>query len=249
LDNAHNLPLHLAVEFGVPLALLVCAAVLLWIKQQRPWRELRPERQLAWAVLAVMGVHSLLEYPLWYGPFQVAVVLSLWVLHAFPAEQVTGAEVINASKPSNDAGTALRPGPVPYTRSLAVLLALLCLLVTWNYWRMSQLYLPWERRAPAYREDTYAKVQDTWFFGGHVDFALLSVTPVTAQTAPVLLELGERLLHFSPEAKVVEKILDAALVLGRDDKVAYYAPRFAAAFPEDYQRWRLAHTQLALPSR
>jgi hypothetical protein len=127
------------------------------------------------------------------------------------------------------------------------LLALLCALVTWNYWRMSQLYLNLDKRAPAYRDDTYAKVQDAWFFGGHVDFALLSVTPVTEQTAPYLLELGERLLHFSPEAKVVEKILDAALVLGRQDKIAYYAPRFAAAFAQDYRRWREAHPQLALP--
>ena len=33
-----------------------------------PGREADPVRQMAWAVLAVIGVHSLLEYPLWYGP-------------------------------------------------------------------------------------------------------------------------------------------------------------------------------------
>jgi hypothetical protein len=33
------------------------------------------------------------------------------------------------------------------------------------------------------------------------------------------------------------------LVLGREDKIAFYAPRFAAAFPEDYQRWRDAHAK------
>ena len=104
-----------------------------------------------------------------------------------------------------------------------------------------------ENRAPAYREDTHNKVQGAWFFSGHIDFAVLSVTPVSQQTAPYLLQLGEHLLHFSPEAKVVEKILDAAIVLQRADKIAQYAPRFAAAFPEDYQRWRAAHVQLALP--
>jgi hypothetical protein len=104
-----------------------------------------------------------------------------------------------------------------------------------------------ENRTPAYREDTHAKVQGVWFFSGHVDFAVLSVTPLTEQTAPYLLQLGELLLHFSPEAKVVEKILDAAIMLQQADKIAFYAPRFAAAFPEDYQRWRTAHAQLALP--
>jgi hypothetical protein len=77
--------------------------------------------------------------------------------------------------------------------------------------------------------------------------SLSSVTPVTEQTAPYLLELGERLLHFSPEAKVVEIILDAALLLQRADKIALYAPRYAAAFPEDYARWRQAHADLVLP--
>ena len=32
---------------------------------------------MAWAVLAVIGLHSLLEYPLWYGPFQIAFGLCL----------------------------------------------------------------------------------------------------------------------------------------------------------------------------
>ena len=107
--------------------------------------------------------------------------------------------------------------------------------------------MPPDKRAPAYRDDTYAKVLDAWFFGGHVDFAVFSVTPVTEQTAPHLLELGERLLHFSPEAKVVAKMLDAALVLQREDKLIFYAPRFAAAFPKDYLRWRQVHPEIRLP--
>ena len=244
LDNAHNLPLQLAVELGLPLALLICALLLVWLLRSKPWAERVPQRQLAWGLLAMVGLHSLLEYPLWYGPFQVAAVLCLWILHAYPAQQSPDAAKTDtpASVPAIDRASKL--GLAHYTRWLAVpLLALLCALVSWNYWRMSQLYMTLENRAPAYRDNTYAKVQDAWFFGGHVDFAVLSVTPVTEQTAPYLLELGERLLHFSPEAKVVEKILDASLVLGREDKIAFYAPRFAAAFPEDYQRWREAHAK------
>jgi O-antigen ligase len=244
LDNAHNLPLQLAVELGLPLALLLCALLLVWLLRNKPWAERVPQRQLAWGLLAMVGLHSLLEYPLWYGPFQVAAVLCLWVLHAYPAQHAGDPAAHAGASAAPTSRLALGTGLRKYARWFAVpVLALLCALVSWNYWRMSQLYLTLDSRAPAYRDNTYAKVQDTWFFGGHVDFAVLSVTPVTEQTAPYLLELGERLLHFSPEAKVVEKILDAALVLGREDKIAFYAPRFAAAFPEDYQRWRQAHAK------
>ena len=51
---------------------------LVW--RARPWRETQPLRQLAWVVLALILVHSLLEYPLWYGPFQIAALLSVWIL-------------------------------------------------------------------------------------------------------------------------------------------------------------------------
>ncbi len=248
LDNAHNLPLQLAVELGLPLALLICALLLWWLLQNKPWAERVPQRQLAWGLLAMAGLHSLLEYPLWYGPFQVATVLCLWVLHAYPAQQAPDPAVADTPASASAAGLSFRPRLALHAGWFAVpMLALVCAMVSWNYWRMSQLYMTAENRAPAYRDDTHSKVQGAWFFSGHVDFAVLSVTPVSEQTAPYLLQLGEQLLHFSPEAKVVEKILDAAIVLQRADKIAQYAPRFAAAFPENYRRWRAAHVQLALP--
>jgi hypothetical protein len=42
---------------------------------------------------------------------------------------------------------------------------------------------------------------------------------------------------------VVEKVLDAAVLLQRANKVALYAPRFAAAFPQDYERWRAGNAE------
>ncbi len=73
LDNAHNLPfLHVAVELGVPLALLCMGGALVWAWRRQPWREQDTRRQLGWAVLALVTLHSMLEYPLWYGPFQIA---------------------------------------------------------------------------------------------------------------------------------------------------------------------------------
>ena len=229
LDNAHNLPLHVAVELGLPVALLAGGGLLWALRRMQPWREPVPERQLAWAVLAMIGLHSLLEYPLWYGPFQIAALGCLWILWAFAP-----------------AGVALDPtkAEAPWAwLAVAGALALVCAAASWNYRAMSQLYLSVEQRAPAYRESTFTKVHDAWFFGDHVAFAELSVTPIEPENAQYVMELGERMLHFSPEAKVVEKVLDAAVLLQRADKVALYAPRFAAAFPQDYERWRAGNAE------
>jgi hypothetical protein len=75
LDNAHNLPLHLAVELGIPAALLICGGFAGLVIAARPSRASDPMRPMAWGVL-----HSLLEYPLWYGPFQLVFGLCLGFL-------------------------------------------------------------------------------------------------------------------------------------------------------------------------
>ena len=64
LDNAHNLPLHLAVELGVPVAAGLLALCLWGVWKGRPWAEHDRTRLWAWAMLSLIGVHSLLEYPL-----------------------------------------------------------------------------------------------------------------------------------------------------------------------------------------
>ena len=66
-----------AVELGMPVAVLACALLALWVWRSRPWRETVVSRQLAWAVLVLVLAHSLLEYPLWYGPFQLACGLAV----------------------------------------------------------------------------------------------------------------------------------------------------------------------------
>jgi hypothetical protein len=73
-DHTHNLPLQLAVELGLPLAALALALL--------GWAFVRAARA-AWAaggaegvaqraalmLVAMIGLHSLLEYPLWYAYF------------------------------------------------------------------------------------------------------------------------------------------------------------------------------------
>jgi hypothetical protein len=73
-DHTHNLPLQLAVELGVPMALLVCG-LLLWALWQAWRRALAASPaesaagRCAVMMLVLIGLHSLLEYPLWYAYF------------------------------------------------------------------------------------------------------------------------------------------------------------------------------------
>lgn len=232
LDNAHNLPLHLAVELGVPAAMVLCAAVLAALWRGRPWCEGDDTRQLAWTVLLVLGVHSLLEYPLWYGPFQMALGLALGLL--WPARPVA------ASAPAPVAG---RIG----TSVLALGALAVAAYAAWDYFRASQIYLPPERRAAAWQHDPLARAGGSWLFRNQLRFAELTLTPVTTANAARMYELAADLLHYSPEPAVIEKLLDSAVALGREDELLLHLARFRAAFPQAYAAW-IERSRTATPS-
>ncbi|MFZ3128021.1 MAG: Wzy polymerase domain-containing protein [Rhodoferax sp.] len=219
LDNAHNLPLHLAVELGVPFALVVCGVGLCWVWRAKPWSEQDATRQLAWGVLAVILLHSMLEYPLWYGPFQLAAGLSVWLLWRTPESwRFKGFGLIGSA-------------------CVAIVLIAAIGFAAWDYWRISQLYLPFAERASAYQEDTLQKVQGSWLFRDQVRFAELATTPLTPDHARQINTLAHQLLHFSPEPRVIEKLIESAVMLGRDDEALFYLQRFQAAFPQAHATW------------
>lgn len=221
LDNAHNLPLQLAVELGLPVAGLVCATAVVWVVRAKPWRETDPVRQLAWGVLAIIGVHSLLEFPLWYGPFQVVAVLAFALLWRGALPRWTALPTVRGA-----AGLAL------------VGVVALGGLMAWDYYRVSLLYRPMPLRPAAYQEDTMSKVSDTLFFSDQVDFALLSTIALTRETAPQINLLARELLHFSPEPRVIQALIESAVLLGKDDEAAFHMKRYRIAYPAEYERWK-----------
>jgi O-antigen ligase len=228
LDNAHNLPLHLAVELGVPAALLICGGVLWAVGGARPWSEADPARQMAWAVLAVIGVHSLLEYPLWYGPFQIALGLCLGLL--WPAAP-------HRQSDRNVRGTV---GVRGAALALAAGVIAACVFAAWDYRRVSQIYLPPEARAPGYADDPLTKIRNSWLFRQQALFAELTITPLTRDNAQWTYDTASAMLRYSPEPRVIEKLLESASLLGRREEVLLNAARFRAAFPQAYAKWAQA---------
>ncbi len=222
LDNAHNLPLHLAVELGIPVAVLLIGGASWAVLRARPWLEAEPSRQMAWSVLAAIGLHSLLEYPLWYGPFEIALGLCLGLL--WPARH-----------------PVLPKGAESSARLLSVCVLALCAVATWDYLRVSQIYLPPEARFAAMRDDPLSQTRDSWLFRNQVLFAELTITPLTLRNAQWMFDTAVLMLHYSPEPRVIEKIIESAALLGRDEEARAYLARYRAAFPKDYAKWRQGH--------
>lgn len=231
LDNAHNLPLHLAVELGLPAALLLCVGAAAVVVRARPWRETDPVRQLAWGLLALVGVHSLLEYPLWYGPFQVATVFALLLLLW------------------RSGGGWARRWPCGWLWRLGALACLagggLLATAAYQYRAVSQLYKPADQRPAALRNVRAVPVPSGTLFPDQVRFAWLTTHALTASNAAEIHAAALALLHFSPEPRVVEKLIASAQALGRDDEVAFHVRRYRIAYPADHAHWLARQTRWA----
>ena len=215
LDNAHNLPLHLAVELGVPAALLVVLGMAGATWRARPWREGDGDRRFAWAVLVALALHSLVEYPLWYGTFQNAAGMALGILCArrLPAVRL----------------------PTRWAWAAAVLA--MAGYASWDFWRVGQIYLPSEARSPAYADNTIARIGHSWIYRDQVRFATLTLATLTPGNAAQVNLLAREMLHFSPEPRVIEKVIESARLLGHQDEVAQETRRYEAAFPKEYAQW------------
>ena len=229
LDNAHNLPLHLAVELGVPAAVLICGGFMGWVVRQKPWAELDATRQMAWAVMAVILLHSMLEYPLWYGPFQVAFWICMGLL--WRSALVSDEIAYSTKNSSNSSFFSI------FRLLTAIILIVFVSYAAWDYHRISQIYLPPESRAAAYRTDALSKTRGSWLFADQVQFAELLATPLTPANAEWTFNTARHLLHYSPEPRVIEKLIESAVLLGRDADALASLARFRAAFPEAHMGW------------
>ena len=197
LDNAHDFPLHLALEFGVPFAAAVMALIGLWVLRRTPWREHHPWRVMAWCLILVLGLHSLLEYPLWYGPFQMTLGFAIGLLWASPNAQ---------AKQETQEGPML----------VAALLFIGCLYVAWDFNRVGQIYRQAVSRDAAYRDNPLHHAKQSWLFKNQADFAELTTQNVTQDNAAELYSQAVRLMHYSPEARVVQRVIDGGKLLGHD---------------------------------
>jgi hypothetical protein len=115
-----------------------------------------------------------------------------------------------------------------------------CAFAAWQYQLASQIYLPQNSRMAAYREDTLEKISHVVLYQDQVRFADLTTTELDAQNAQTVHDLALDMLHFSPESRVVELVLESASLLGREEEVRFYSARYQAAFPDSYAKWLAA---------
>lgn len=93
-DHSHNLVLQLAVEMGIPSAVLMMGLLLwaVWTAWRRAWRDTGASAGVSRAAVVmvlIVGLHSMLEYPLWYAYFLYPTIWALALALRQPATQAS----------------------------------------------------------------------------------------------------------------------------------------------------------------
>jgi hypothetical protein len=111
-------------------------------------------------------------------------------------------------------------------------------LAGWDYWRVSQVYLQPEQRRAAWRSDPMSEARQSRLFAAQARFAELTLTAVTRDNAASIARMAREMLHYSPEPRVIERLIEADAMLGNEREAVATLARFRAAFPGDYRAWR-----------
>jgi len=134
-DHTHNLLLQWAVEFGLPLAALMVALSLFgFVVMLRP----RPDAPAgadqvgvagaASVIVAMAGLHSLLEYPLWYSHFLLPTAFAFGLGLSVRTRRVED--------------TSTRAGPSHIGAACGALMALMALWCALDYQAAANIYAP-----------------------------------------------------------------------------------------------------------
>jgi hypothetical protein len=214
-DHTHNLVLQLAVEMGLPMALLVMA-LLLWALARaalNAWRATgdagRAQRCAVMMVLMI-GWHSLLEYPLWYAYFLLP---AAWALGFALRSSVPAAETGVTD------GAAPAVGNRPWFALGGALLVAGALFSVWDYSRVAAIFSAHEGDAPL--EARIARGQRSVFFSHHADYAAVTSGVPVADPARAF----DRVSHYLLDTRLMIAWSRSLAAQGRLDEARHLAAR------------------------
>ena len=221
-DHTHNLPLQLAVELGLPLAALITGLLLwaLWLGVRRAWvaqGEVGTAQRSAMVMVLMIGLHSLLEYPLWYSYFLL------------PAAWAWGYALWQTAPAAGAAPEAAAPSmPLAVANLLIVAGAVLSVL---DYNRVVVIFTAEGTTTPL--EQRIAEGQRSVLFAHHADYAAVTSGVALADPAHAF----DRATHYLLDTRLMIAWAQSLAAQGRVDEARFVAERLREFRKPDAQEF------------
>lgn len=219
-NNAHNLVMQLAAEMGVAGLVIVFGTLGMWL-----WRGRRTQLTMyswwGYTVLLVLGIHSMLEYPLWYAYFMGIAAILLGML---------------------DRGTyRLELRGLGRLSVTAILLLGIVSLVQFQhgYQRLERALASRPKSAEDANftqrmRDGLIDVHGTPLLQPYAELFMSNWIEVSADELDNKLALNERAMKFVPISSVVYRRAWLLALAGRQDEASIQVERAIWSYPADF---------------
>lgn len=225
-DHCHNLLMQILVEMGWPLGLLMLGGLawLLGLALRSAYRvrgDVAVQRRCALMVVLMIGLHSMLEYPLWYLYFLLPTAYALGLTLASEGsghgEPASAQDLTPEAGPTPEAG--LRQGQLRQglLRLAGVLMIAGAAFATWDYLHIVDIYGP----SSTPLSERIARGQRSVLFSANADYAAATVPG----PAPSTLEAARRTGHNLIDARLMMAWAQALHDVGETDKARYLVQR------------------------
>ena len=220
-NNAHDLVMQTAAETGLSGLLILLGTLGIWFRQAVRGAQFTLYHWWGYAILAVLGIHSLLEYPLWYLYFMgvAAVMLGMFDTTTYRLELRTAGRV-----------------------SVAMMLVLGTLSLT-------QVFLEYKRLENALVmrgktssdrsliprvQDELTKVHQSALLSSYADLFIASTMELSADHLEQKFELNERMQRFIPIAPLVYHQVSLLALSNRQAEARAQLERAIWSYPMEY---------------
>ncbi len=212
-DHTHNLVLQFAVELGLPLAAGVLALLVwgLWRGARNAWAApagIGVAQRCAMLMVAMIGLHSLLEYPLWYGYFLL------------PAAWAWGFALQGPAAPAPVGAKAAQPAtPGPGFNIAGLVLVAGSVLSVVDYGRVAEIFSAAPGAPPLAAR--IAAGQRSIFFSHHADYAAVTSELPLADPEHAF----DRVTHYLMDTRLMIAWSESLAARGHLDAARFLAAR------------------------
>lgn len=202
-EHSHNLILNLMAELGVPAAFLILGGLLFWFYQTCVARSAARNTHVGFALLSLIavGVHSMVEFPLWYAYVLLPIAVLMGMVHQL--------RWVNA-------GIAF---PRVITAAISIVGMVLLVLVTLDYQSVVKGFIAF-RQAPtieAVPQQAIARPGFTLLPDYFDYFQLMKITPKESMSAQEIAFVERMSLRFG-YVHVLNKLAEVYVLNGNISK-------------------------------
>lgn len=220
-SSSHNLILDLLAMTGVLGASVFVIMLSMWLLRVRKI-QITFETATIMLMLSVLGVHSLLEYPEWYGFF-------LW-----PAAFFFGCLETKFIEVKHSALLRI-------TSIIAVVGGLILSVVLYfEYLQIETLYFNFNKNTQIKEKNNESNainilsVYKSTFFRAPIEFLLCVNLPINNIDLDKKIEISRRVIHYNLEPNVIYRHMVWLAMANRQDEAASYLVKLSRAYPKQF---------------